>query len=104
MLGLKKKGQTALEYLVLFTIILAAFLSGGVYFKRGLQGRWKSAVDDMGDQYDPLSANSYVVHRMNSNTETDILAINTEAGQWTSRTDQTNMIETKGGYISSGGY
>ncbi|MBU0468629.1 MAG: hypothetical protein KKF78_06545 [Candidatus Omnitrophica bacterium] len=104
MFKLIKKGQTSMEFLVLMTVILAAFLSIGNYFKRGLQGRWKTAVDELGEQYDPRTGNTMVVHRIVSNTDTQIISLNTSEGWWTSRRDMTNVVETKSGYVSSGAY
>ena len=97
MLKIKKKGQSIIEYAVMITIILAAFLAVGYYFKRGLQGRWKGVVDDMGDQYDPSRAVTAVRHLIISNTDTRISVEHGAQGSWTSRTDLTNTIETRGG-------
>ena len=47
----KMKGQSTLEYAVLIIIVIGALLSIQVYIKRGVQGRLKSATDDIGDQY-----------------------------------------------------
>ena len=47
----KKKGQSTLEYAVLIIIIIGALLSIQVYIKRGIQGRLKSATDDIGTQF-----------------------------------------------------
>ncbi len=47
----KKKGQSTLEYAILIIIIIGALLSIQVYIKRGVQGRLKSAADDIGDQF-----------------------------------------------------
>ena len=47
----QKRGQSTLEYAVLVTIIIGALLSIQFYIKRGVQGRLKSAADDIGDQY-----------------------------------------------------
>lgn len=53
----KMKGQSTLEYAVLIIIIIGALLSIQVYIKRGLQGRMKSATDDIGDQFSPGNQN-----------------------------------------------
>ena len=53
----KMKGQSTLEYAILIVIIIGALLSIQVYIKRGLQGRLKSATDDIGDQYSPGNTN-----------------------------------------------
>ena len=63
-----KKGQSTLEYTILLIIVMGAFLGVSNYFKRGVQGRWKSAVDDFGDQYDPRATNSWIRHVISSNS------------------------------------
>ena len=45
------KGQSTVEYAILIIIIIGALLSIQVYIKRGVQGRLKSATDDIGDQF-----------------------------------------------------
>jgi hypothetical protein len=47
----RMKGQSTLEYAILIIIIIGALLSIQVYIKRGVQGRLKSATDDIGDQF-----------------------------------------------------
>ena len=47
----RNKGQSTLEYAILIIIIIGALLSIQVYIKRGVQGRLKSATDDIGDQF-----------------------------------------------------
>jgi len=49
----RNKGQSTLEYAILIIIIIGALLSIQVYIKRGVQGRLKSATDDIGDQFSP---------------------------------------------------
>ncbi|MFA5089041.1 MAG: hypothetical protein WC552_08445 [Candidatus Omnitrophota bacterium] len=99
-----KKGQTLLEYTLLLVVILGALLTIQNYFKRGVQGRMKIAVDDLGDQYDPRAANSRIIQRLLSNTETRVTTVNAEGGFWTHRVDYANTIETKEGFINVGGY
>ncbi len=53
----RKKGQSTLEYAILIIIVLAALLSIQVYVKRGIQGRFKSAADDIGEQFSPGNTN-----------------------------------------------
>ena len=47
-----------IEYAILIAIILAAFLGIGVYFKRGISGRWRATADTVGHgrqyQYEDL--------------------------------------------------
>ena len=53
----RQKGQSTLEYAILIIIIIGALLSIQVYIKRGVQGRLKSATDDIGDQFSPGNTN-----------------------------------------------
>ena len=53
------KGQSTLEYAVLIIIVLGALLSIQVYIKRGIQGRLRSATDDIGEQYSVGNSNVY---------------------------------------------
>ena len=64
----KMKGQSTLEYAVLIIIVIGALLSIQVYIKRGIQGRLKSATDDIGDQYAPGNTNIRAVTTFSSST------------------------------------
>ena len=64
----KMKGQSTLEYAVLIIIVIGALLSIQVYIKRGVQGRLKSAADDIGEQYSPGNTNYTSVTIVKSNT------------------------------------
>ena len=67
----KRKGQSTLEYAVLITIIIAALIAMNQYIKRGLQGRLKSASDDIGDQYSSGNTNYIkMTNTTGSSTET----------------------------------
>ena len=80
------------------------------YVKRGVQGRWKSATDDFGDQYDPTSVNSNIVYTTQGNSNSAVTVENgsfgggvqPEQGQWTSRIDTSNSVETKTGSTQIG--
>jgi Flp pilus assembly pilin Flp len=64
----QKRGQSTLEYAVLIVVIIGALLTIQVYIKRGVQGRLKSAADDIGDQYSDGNTNSIERTVRNSNT------------------------------------
>jgi len=53
----QRRGQSTLEYAVLIVVIIGALLTIQVYIKRGVQGRLKSAADDIGDQYSDGNTN-----------------------------------------------
>ena len=47
----KRSGQSVLEYAILLAVAVAVIIAGQIYFKRGLQGRWKDASDQLGEQF-----------------------------------------------------
>ena len=63
----RQKGQSTLEYAILIIIIIGALLSIQIYIKRGVQGRLKSATDDIGDQFSP--GNTNVVKTMTTSSQ-----------------------------------
>ena len=65
----KLKGQSTLEYAVLMIIIIGALLSIQTYVKRGVQGRIKSATDDIGDQFSPGNTNYTTTTTVNGTTQ-----------------------------------
>jgi uncharacterized protein (UPF0333 family) len=65
----QKRGQSTLEYAVLIVVIIGALLTLQVYIKRGVQGRLKSAADDIGDQYSDGNTNELKTTKRFSNTE-----------------------------------
>ena len=97
-----------MEYLVLTTIILGVFLTMANYFKRGVQGRWKSAIDDIGEQYDPRVTNSSILQQLEANSMTVVTAVPAslygQDGIWTMRHDQSNALETRSGGAQVGAY
>ena len=93
----KNKGQTLIEYSILIMILLAVFVAMNTYVKRGIQGRWKSSVDGMGDQYDPKTANSLVTYYVTSNSSSMVsLGQDSVTGNpVTNRADTSSSSETK---------
>lgn len=107
---LKRKAQTILEYTILVCILLGVLVAMQNYIKRGIQGRWKSATDDLGDQYSPDSVNSDILYSTQANSQTIVAVFNgidwsngvNVAGQWTNRVDYSNSVETKTGNTQVG--
>jgi hypothetical protein len=94
MMKQKRKGQTLLEFVVLFIVLVAAFLAMQNYLRRGVQGSWKKSLEGMGTQYDP-AANSQTLHQMTSSATTELNVINEVGGYRTWRVDTMNMSEYK---------
>ena len=57
-----------MEYAILIIIIIGALVSIQVYIKRGIQGRLKSAADDIGEQFSPGNTNSVITTKSRSKT------------------------------------
>jgi len=58
-----KNGQSTLEFVVLFVVVIAALVAMQVYLKRGIQGRLRESSDQLGQQFSP--------GRTTSNIKTD---------------------------------
>ena len=99
----RRQGQSILEYTILIIIIIAVFITMQIYIKRGFQGRWKAAVDDLGDQYDPYKSNSISTHNMTSSGETRItvrpMTVAGVDGFYTMREDISSVSENKQGML-----
>jgi Flp pilus assembly pilin Flp len=53
---ISKRAQTTAEYAILIALVVAAVTAMQIYVKRGLQGKVKDVVDDMGAQMPGLAA------------------------------------------------
>ena len=111
MLIRKIRGQSTIEYALLVVVILAAFIATSSYVKRGLQGRWKDAVDGMGDQYDPRLSNTDITYTTSGSGASYIRTINALPvngvngnGIWTIRLDSSSTSESKSGNVAVGAY
>ncbi len=94
---LTRKGQSLVEYAVLIIIILGVFIAMQNYIKRGIQGRWKSATDDLGEQYDPRLANSHMLFTTVIQSDTHIVTVPAQSGYYTNRLDTSSSYESKTG-------
>jgi len=104
-----QRGQSTLEYCVMVIILIGALIAMSVYFKRGIQGRWRTAVDDLGDQYDPRVTNTDIIQHLGMNSQTRITTIPGQgpdgaAGIWTLRDEGANTTEIKTGSSTVGGF
>ena len=103
---LSRRGQSILEYTVILIIILGVMISMKDYMKRGIQGRWKSASDDFGEQYDPQFINANITYSTQANSQSIVTVENgsygSTQGQWTGRTDTSNSLDAKTGYSQVG--
>ena len=106
---MKNKAQSTVEYAILIIIILGVFIAMQQYIKRGFQGRWKTTMDDFGEQYDPRLVNSEITYTLLSNSDTVVKAVQGQGntgldGFFTDRTDQSHSVETKQGFVAVGAF
>ncbi len=59
-----------METAVLILIIVSALIAMQVYLKRGIQGRLRTSIDSIGEQYDPQATSSNFTVGHTSNVET----------------------------------
>lgn len=87
-----RNGQTTLEYAVVIAVVAAALLSMQIYMKRGVQGRLRSATDQVGDQFVPTTTTSTYTVTSSSNRR-DVALTN---GSSTSTLNQ-DEVQTRSG-------
>ena len=102
----QKRGQSTLEYAVLIVVIIGALLTIQVYIKRGVQGRLRSAADDIGDQYSDGNTNEVKTTIRNSSTEEQFNAGTSSstiqgAGEITNTTVNTVIVNAAQEYWGS---
>ncbi len=68
-----KRAQSALEYAVVLAVIAGALIAMQIYMKRGIEGRFRSSTDDIGEQFDAKKADYSYTTTRNATTkdETD---------------------------------
>ncbi len=94
MRGVKTKGQTTLEVVILIGFVVAALIAMGVYMKRGIQGRLRDSTDQVGEQYSAgYTTGSYT-------TTTNVVQVENVAAGGVSQTDiLTNEQRRTGGEV-----
>ena len=99
-------GQTAIEYSVLIMVIIGALIASQVYLKRGIQGRWKAAADEMTQEfYDPRYVDSTMTYETAANSVVTIWTEHEADGSLTTmRQDETTASDSRHGTTVIGGY
>jgi uncharacterized protein (UPF0333 family) len=64
-----RKGQGTLEYALVFVAVVGALIAMQWYIRGGMQGRWKSASDDIGDQFSAHSPSNFTTSMNSSSNE-----------------------------------
>lgn len=82
----KNKAQTILEYATVVVCVVLALLAMRVYIQRAMQGRYRVAADQLGQQYAPGNTIGNSVIDYDSNSET-----------WVSNFSERQISERLGG-------
>ncbi len=88
-----KQGQSTLEYAVVIACLVAALLAMQIYLKRGMQGRFRQAADDLGQQYAPKNTTSDITIIQGS--ECEAVTTTAEDEKDKSKLKTTTTINTK---------
>ncbi len=93
---IKKHGQSMIEYVILIVVVISALIAMQVYMKRGVQGRWKTAVDELGDMYDPQTTKINLIYNYEtiSNSKVDVRLIGGKLQTMKYDNTFTNEIKT----------
>jgi len=96
---LNRRGQSTLEYAVLIAVVVGALLAIQVYVKRGVQGRFKQAADDIGEQFSPgYSGYNYTTTSLSSSHEESTSALQNATGSaMSTTTSNVGQNQTKVG-------
>ena len=78
-----RKGQSVLEYAILLGVVVAVVIAAQLYFKRGLQGRWKDASDQIGEQFTTAATYTSQTRQQSVRREETGTAAQIGAGNWT---------------------
>lgn len=96
MITLNRKGQNALEYVLLVTSVVVAFLAIQHYLNRGLQGRVREASDNIGSQFDAqATSTNYTTTRSSTVQETNIGGVTNSSLVTNEATSRTGSEEIK---------
>jgi Flp pilus assembly pilin Flp len=97
---LNKKGQNTLEYAIIIAVIVAALIAMNAYIKRGVQGRLKSATNDIGDQFSPQTAFGTSNTHMEANSDENITGGAAPTTTVNTTQDQTKNVTENVGTLS----
>ena len=68
----KEKGQTFIEYMAVITCVIVALLAMQHYIQRAVQGRLRSAADQIGEQYAPAKVTGEMTTTINRETHSKV--------------------------------
>ena len=86
-------GQSTVEYAVLIAVVVGALIAMQIYMKRGVQGKLRSATDDIGEQFSPTAYKGHFRTVQQSATEETLHVGGQGKGETRSQTTTADNIE-----------
>ena len=83
--GHRRGGQSLLEYALMIVVLLVVIVAMNLYFKRGLQGRWKQTTDQIGEQFTTRPGTNVAIQTNQVSSRTEATGTDGEIGvnNWT---------------------
>lgn len=78
---MNKKAQAILEYSILVAVVIVVVVGYMIYVKRGLAGRWKSAGDQLGEQF--TTARNYTIQTISQSIREETTGISNGSNNYT---------------------
>lgn len=102
-----ERAQSTLEYAVIIAVIVGALIAMQVYIKRGIQGRFREASDQIGEQFSPdTSTYNYTTTSNSAQTENllsgETTTNITKGSQNRTGTETVGTLSSEGGGAASG--
>lgn len=94
---MRRRAQTTLEFMIILAVVVGALLCMQTYIKRGLQGKLRATVDELGEQYDPANTTGDITVEVNKDTTTTVDTDPDTSKQTTTETIHTDQ-EKRYGY------
>ncbi len=90
---LNRRAQSTVEYAILIAVVVGALLAMQIYMKRGVQGKLRSATDDIGEQFSPSAYKAKFTTVQKSATSDTLHAGAQVAGESKSQTTSSDGID-----------
>lgn len=89
------RAQSTLEYSLIVACLAGALLAMQIYIKRGIQGRLRTATDEIGEHYAPKNIDSDITSNQTSYTDINSTLVDL-------KDEDGNLLEDEYGYPIKG--
>ncbi len=93
---IKRRAQSTLEYALIAAVVAGGLIAMQVYIKRGLQGKLKSASDELGEQYSPGNTTGQTdINVTTTSSETLSSGVTTSSSQTTQNRQTSESVDVQ---------